>query len=90
MLGTKVDYQSVFVNGHTYNHKSRGVPVKCRIEASFRVPLSFKISSALIPWSLLVSQVLILLEMMMWRSVNILFNRVRAYRRAPALDSGGG
>jgi hypothetical protein len=54
MLGTKVDYRvRIMLNLGT----QRGIPVKCLIEASFLLPPpSFKISSALMPCSLLVSK----------------------------------
>jgi hypothetical protein len=79
MLGTKVDYRvRIMLNLET----QRGIPVKCLIEASFLLPPpSFKISSALMPCSLLVSYCTV------DEMVNLLLDRVGAYGRAPSFDS---
>jgi len=79
MLRTKVDYR-VRIIGNLGTQIL--IPVKCLIEASFLLPPpSFKISSALMPCSLNVSCGMV--ESM----ANLLLNRVRAYGRAPSLDS---
>lgn len=69
------------------------VPVKCLIEASFLVPVSFKISCALIPCNLKSSQLGSIPGVHHTKSpqdINTLFDRVRVDGRGPTFNGGCG